>query len=67
MTLTGFALDIIPRRWSGPFVGDNILQVLLVAVLFGIGLAMVGEPGRPVLGTFWKPSPPPPCSRWWAL
>jgi aerobic C4-dicarboxylate transport protein len=30
-------------------VGDNILQVLLVAVLFGIGLAMVGEPGRPVL------------------
>ena len=30
-------------------MGDNILQVLLVAVLFGIGLAMVGEPGRPVL------------------
>lgn len=49
MTLTGFALDIIPKTLVSPFVGDNILQVLLVAVLFGIGLAMVGEPGRPVL------------------
>eukprot|EP01034_Spumella_vulgaris_P025739 gene25739-32228_t len=49
MTLTGFALDIIPKTLVSPFVGDNILQVLLVAVLFGVGLAMVGEPGRPVL------------------
>ncbi|HTH09647.1 MAG TPA: cation:dicarboxylase symporter family transporter, partial [Acidovorax sp.] len=49
MTLTGFALDIIPKTLVSPFVGDNILQVLLVAVLFGIGLAMVGEAGRPVL------------------
>ena len=57
MTLTGFALDIIPKTLVSPFVGDNILQVLLVAVLFGIGLAMVGEPGRPVLN-FLEPSPP---------
>eukprot|EP01136_Pigoraptor_vietnamica_P004979 Opistho-1_new@35919 len=49
MTLTGFALDIIPKTLVSPFVGDNILQVLLVAVLFGVGLAMVGEAGRPVL------------------
>ena len=49
MTLTGFAMDIIPKTLVSPFVGDNILQVLLVAVLFGIGLAMVGEAGRPVL------------------
>ena len=49
MTLTGFALDIIPKTLVSPFVGDNILQVLLVAVLFGIALALAGERGTPVL------------------
>ncbi len=58
MTLTGFAMDIIPKTLVSPFVGDNILQVLLVAVLFGIGLAMVGEPGRPVLNFLRSPDHP---------
>lgn len=49
MTLSGFVLDIIPKTLVSPFVGDNILQVLLVAVLFGVALALVGAPGRPVL------------------
>ncbi|QMV75487.1 dicarboxylate/amino acid:cation symporter [Comamonas piscis] len=49
MTLTGFVMDIIPKTLISPFVGDNILQVLLVAVLFGVSLAMVGESGKPVL------------------
>ena len=49
MTLTGFVMDIIPKTLVSPFIGDNILQVLLVAVLFGIALAMVGESGKPVL------------------
>ena len=49
MTLTGFVMDIIPKTLVSPFVGDNILQVLLVAVLFGVSLAMVGEPGKPIL------------------
>ena len=48
MTLTGFVMDIIPKTLVSPFIGDNILQVLLVAVLFGISLAMVGESGRPI-------------------
>ena len=48
MTLTGFAMDIIPKTLVSPFVGDNILQVLLVAVLFGVALALSGESGRPV-------------------
>jgi aerobic C4-dicarboxylate transport protein len=43
-----------PQDAGQPFVGDNILQVLLVAVLFGMSLAMVGEPGKPVLN-FLKP------------
>ncbi|MEG1679818.1 MAG: cation:dicarboxylase symporter family transporter, partial [Stenotrophomonas sp.] len=49
LSLVGFALDIIPKTLVSPFVGDNILQVLFVAVLFGIALASVGEKGRPVL------------------
>lgn len=49
MSLVGFLLDIIPKTLISPFVGDNILQVLFVAVLFGIALALVGERGRPVV------------------
>ncbi len=49
MTLTGFVMDIIPKTLISPFIGDNILQVLLVAVLFGVSLAMTGEAGKPIL------------------
>lgn len=49
LTLTGFLMDIIPKTLVSPFVGDNILQVLFVSVLFGIALALVGERGKPVL------------------
>ena len=49
MTLTGFVMDIIPKTLVSPFVGDNILQVLLVAVLFGVALALAGDAGRPAL------------------
>ncbi|MFC6839485.1 dicarboxylate/amino acid:cation symporter [Xanthomonas theicola] len=49
LTLVGFLVDIIPKTLLSPFVGDNILQVLFVAVLFGVSLALVGERGRPVL------------------
>ncbi len=52
MTLTGFVMDIIPKTLISPFIGDNILQVLLVAVLFGVSLAMVGEAGKPILNFF---------------
>jgi aerobic C4-dicarboxylate transport protein len=42
LTLTGFAMDIIPNTLLGALVGENILQVLFVAVLFGIALALSG-------------------------
>ena len=48
LTLVGFAMDIIPKTLISPFVGDNILQVLFVAVLFGIALALAGDSGKPV-------------------
>ena len=49
LTLVGFAMDIIPKTLVSAFVDGNILQVLFVAVLFGIALALVGEKGKPVL------------------
>jgi len=50
LTLTGFLLDIIPSTLVGAFAQGNILQVLFVAVLFGIALALSGDRGKPVLG-----------------
>jgi aerobic C4-dicarboxylate transport protein len=48
LSATGFLLDAIPATLLSAFTGDNILQVLLVSVLFGVSLALVGERGRPV-------------------
>jgi aerobic C4-dicarboxylate transport protein len=45
-------MDIIPKTLVSPFVGDNILQVLFVAVLFGVALAMAGDAGKPALNFF---------------
>ncbi|CAG9171153.1 dicarboxylate/amino acid:cation symporter [Cupriavidus respiraculi] len=47
-TITGFLMNVIPTTIFSPFVNGDILQVLFVAVLFGIALALVGERGRPV-------------------
>jgi aerobic C4-dicarboxylate transport protein len=48
-TLTGFVLNIIPDTLVSALVQGNILQVLLVAILFGVALSLVGEPARPIL------------------
>ncbi|OZI32892.1 C4-dicarboxylate transporter DctA [Bordetella genomosp. 1] len=48
-TITGFLLNIIPATIFSPFVSGDILQVLFVAVLFGIAMALVGERGKPIL------------------
>ena len=48
-TLTGFLLGIIPTTILSPLTDGNVLQTLFVAVLFGIGLAMVGERCDPVV------------------
>lgn len=49
LSLVGFVLDIIPTTLVSAFVDGNILQVLLIAVLFGISLAMVGERAAPIV------------------
>jgi aerobic C4-dicarboxylate transport protein len=49
-SIVGFLTGIIPATMFSAFVGGDILQVLFVSVLFGVGLAMTGEKGAPVLG-----------------
>ncbi|MFT3689201.1 dicarboxylate/amino acid:cation symporter [Paenirhodobacter sp.] len=48
-TLTGFLMNIIPTTLTSAFNDGDILQVLFVAILFGISVILVGEPARPVV------------------
>jgi len=50
-TVTEFLLHIIPDTAFSAFVSGEILQVLFVAILFGIALALLGERGDKLLGT----------------
>jgi aerobic C4-dicarboxylate transport protein len=47
-TITGFLLNIIPNTVVSAFADGEILQVLFFSILFGIGLVLVGDRGRPV-------------------
>jgi aerobic C4-dicarboxylate transport protein len=48
-SVTQFLLHMIPDTLFSAFVSGEILQVLLVAILFGIALALVGAPGEKLL------------------
>ncbi|MBS0353940.1 MAG: dicarboxylate/amino acid:cation symporter [Proteobacteria bacterium] len=43
-----FILNIIPHTFVDAFAKGDILQVLLLAILFGFSLAAMGEKGKPV-------------------
>ena len=47
-TLTGFIMNIIPETLFSPLIGDNILQVLLVAILMGVALVLTKEKSQKV-------------------
>lgn len=47
-TLTGFFMNIIPETLFSPLVGENILQVLLVAILMGVALVLTKEKSQKV-------------------
>jgi len=47
-SLVNFIFNIIPETLFSPLTGDNILQVLLVAILFGVALAMTSEKSQPI-------------------
>ncbi|MGJ4858963.1 C4-dicarboxylate transporter DctA [Labrys sp. La1] len=44
-----FLLRVIPTTVTDAFAKGDILQVLLIAILFGAGLSLLGERGRPVV------------------
>lgn len=48
--LVEFLQHIIPDTLVGSFAEGDILQVVFLSVLFGIGLARLGQRGRPLLG-----------------
>ena len=48
-TIAGFLLAMIPETLLSALTQGNILQVLVVAILFGIALATAGQRGEPVL------------------
>lgn len=48
-TLTGFLLGVIPDTFLAAVTAGNILQTLFVAILFGIGLATIGDRGERIV------------------
>ncbi|MBV9527032.1 dicarboxylate/amino acid:cation symporter [Sphingomonas sp.] len=50
-TVTGFLLNVIPDTMFSALTSGEILQVLLVSILFGIALAGFGERGERLLET----------------
>src|SRR5688572_21312935 len=49
MGTVDFLLHIIPKTFVSAFAEGEILQVLFLAILFGLALGRMGEHGRPVL------------------
>ncbi len=48
LNATDYLLHVIPRSFVGAFADGDVLQVLLLAILFGFGLARLGDHARPV-------------------
>lgn len=51
LTTVDFFLNIIPDQMANAFARGEVLQILLVAIMFGLGLATY-EKGKPVLDAF---------------
>lgn len=51
-SLTGFLIDIIPTTLVAAVADGHILQVLFVAILFGVSLTMIGDKAKPLLTLF---------------
>jgi len=49
MSVVDYFLHIIPKTFVGAFADGDVLQVLLLAVLFGLALGRLGDHARPVI------------------
>lgn len=52
MGLLDFLMHIVPTSMVDAFAKGDVLQVVFIAVLFGIALAMLGEQGRGLMEIF---------------
>jgi len=52
MTFVDFVTHIVPANMLEAFVRGEMLQVVFVAVLFGVALSAIGEMARPALTVF---------------
>jgi len=48
-TTTEFLMNIIPNTVVDAFAKGDILQVLLIAILFGFSISLLGERGKPLV------------------
>ncbi|RVU28432.1 C4-dicarboxylate transporter DctA [Streptomyces antnestii] len=46
-----FLTNLVPKSFFGAFVEGDILQVIFLAVIFGVALKMVGKAGEPVIAS----------------
>lgn len=49
MTVSDFLMNIIPTTFIDPFAKGDVLPVLFLAVLFGLGLCQLGERAKPLV------------------
>src|SRR3954463_4624283 len=49
MTMVDFFTHIIPASFVRPFVDGEIIQIVFIAVLFGVALTWLGEHGTPLV------------------
>jgi aerobic C4-dicarboxylate transport protein len=47
--LVSFFVNIVPDTMVGAFTGSNILQVVFISVMFGVGLALYGDKAQPAI------------------
>ncbi|GAB3881769.1 dicarboxylate/amino acid:cation symporter [Spirosoma agri] len=52
MDWTEFFLHIVPSNAIKAFADGDIIQVLVFSILFGVGLARMGDVGKPLIQTF---------------
>lgn len=57
-SVLGFILNIIPQTLLSPLTGSNILQILFVAILVGVGLSLTLDKSKPVLDLLTSVSAP---------
>jgi aerobic C4-dicarboxylate transport protein len=52
MTFVDFMMHIVPPNMLGAFTSGEMLQVVFVAVLFGVAMSALGEGARPAISIF---------------